>query len=138
MTDCHTVRIVYHGLLRVLFFGPVVWCGNRGIGDVSVFRLGSRNEMQSWRRKAGHFPVDKTLQGKEALIPLVRSTRTNRQCLVSVRGLRVMHVVSRLRRVLAMMTILLGLLAGLGVASANAADTPVLTGGGGSSDPSRS
>ena len=49
-----------------------------------------------------------------------------------------MHVVSRLRRVLAMMTVLLGLLAGLGVASANAADAPVLTGGGGSSDPSRS
>ncbi|MBI0071731.1 hypothetical protein H3U93_07095 [Bifidobacterium sp. W8115] len=49
-----------------------------------------------------------------------------------------MHLVSRLRRALAMMTVLLGLLAGLGVASANAADTPVLTGGGGSSDPSRS
>ena len=49
-----------------------------------------------------------------------------------------MHLVSRLRRVLAMMTILLGLLAGLGVASANAADAPVLTGGGGASDPSRS
>ncbi|WP_259465326.1 hypothetical protein [Bifidobacterium sp. wkB344] len=49
-----------------------------------------------------------------------------------------MHLVSRLRRVLAMMTVLLGLLAGLGVASANAADAPVLTGGGGSSDPSRS
>ena len=49
-----------------------------------------------------------------------------------------MHVVSQLRRTLAMMTVLLGLLAGLGVASANAADTPILTGGGGSSDPSRS
>ncbi|MDT7512264.1 hypothetical protein QRX46_02335 [Bifidobacterium sp. H1HS10N] len=48
-----------------------------------------------------------------------------------------MHVVSRLRRILAMMTILLGLLAGLGVASAQA-DAPILTGGGGSSDPSRS
>ena len=49
-----------------------------------------------------------------------------------------MHLVSRLRRALAMMTVLLGLLAGLGVASAKAADAPVLTGGGGSSDPSRS
>ena len=49
-----------------------------------------------------------------------------------------MHLVSRLRRTLAMMVVLLGLLAGLGVASANAADTPILTGGGGSSDPSRS
>ncbi|WP_229132420.1 hypothetical protein [Bifidobacterium mizhiense] len=49
-----------------------------------------------------------------------------------------MHVVSPLRRALAMMIVLLGLLAGLGVASANAADAPVLTGGGGSSDPSRS
>ena len=127
MTDCHTVRIVYHGLLRVLFFGPVVWCGNRGIGDVSVFRIGSCNEMQGWRRKAGHFPVDKTFDDKRHWLRLV-----------SVRGLRVMHVVWDLRRVLAMMTILLGLLAGLGVASANAADTPVLTGGGGSSDPSRS
>ncbi len=48
-----------------------------------------------------------------------------------------MHLVSRLRRALAMMTVLLGLLAGLGVASAQA-DAPVLTGGGGSSDPSRS
>ena len=48
-----------------------------------------------------------------------------------------MHLVSRLRRVLAMMTVLLGLLAGLGVASAQA-DAPILTGGGGSSDPSRS
>ena len=42
-----------------------------------------------------------------------------------------MHLVSRLRRTLAMMVVLLGLLAGLGVASANAADTPILTGGGG-------
>ena len=41
-----------------------------------------------------------------------------------------MHVVSRLRRALAMMTVLLGLLAGLGVASAQA-DAPILTGGGG-------
>ena len=49
-----------------------------------------------------------------------------------------MHVVSQLRRTLAMMVVLLGLLAGLGVASANAADAPILTGGGGSSDPSRS
>ena len=48
-----------------------------------------------------------------------------------------MHLVSRLRRILAMTTILLGLLAGLGVASAQA-DAPILTGGGGSSDPSRS
>ncbi|WP_232354214.1 MULTISPECIES: hypothetical protein [Bifidobacterium] len=48
-----------------------------------------------------------------------------------------MHLVSRLRRILAMMTVLLGMLAGLGVASAQA-DAPVLTGGGGSSDPSRS
>ena len=47
-----------------------------------------------------------------------------------------MHVVSRLRHALAMTTVLLGLLAGLGVASAQA-DAPVLTGGGGSSDPSR-
>ena len=42
-----------------------------------------------------------------------------------------MHLVSRLRRIMAMMTVLLGLLAGLGVASANAADAPILTGGGG-------
>ena len=71
-----------------------------------------------------------------------------------------MHLVSRLRRALAMMTILLGLLAGLGVASANAAwgfpptggargpaggaappparPPPDPPGGGGSSDPSRS
>ena len=48
-----------------------------------------------------------------------------------------MHLVSQLRRALAMMTVLLGLLAGLGVASAQA-DAPILTGGGGSSDPSRS
>ena len=40
-----------------------------------------------------------------------------------------MHLVSRLRRTLAMTTILLGMLAGLGVASAQA-DAPVLTGGG--------
>ncbi|WP_232341928.1 MULTISPECIES: hypothetical protein [Bifidobacterium] len=48
-----------------------------------------------------------------------------------------MHLVSRLRRILAMTIILLGMLAGLGVASAQA-DAPILTGGGGSSDPSRS
>ena len=36
-----------------------------------------------------------------------------------------------------MMVVLLALLAGLGVASAQA-DAPILTGGGGSSDPSRS
>ena len=48
-----------------------------------------------------------------------------------------MHVVSQLRRALAMTTVLIGLLAGLGVASAQA-DAPILTGGGGSSDPSRS
>ncbi|MBI0137470.1 MULTISPECIES: hypothetical protein [Bifidobacterium] len=48
-----------------------------------------------------------------------------------------MHLVSRLRRITAMTTILLGLLAGMGVASAQA-DAPILTGGGGSSDPSRS
>ena len=50
-----------------------------------------------------------------------------------VRGFGFMHVVSRLRRVMAMVIVLLsllGLLAGLGVASANAADAPVLTGGG--------
>ncbi len=40
-----------------------------------------------------------------------------------------MHVVSQLRRTLAMMVVLLGLLAGLGVASAQA-DAPILTGGG--------
>ncbi|WP_445341501.1 hypothetical protein [Bifidobacterium sp. ESL0820] len=49
-----------------------------------------------------------------------------------------MHLVSRLRRIMAMTIVLLGMLAGLGVTSANAADAPVLTGGGGSSDPSRS
>lgn len=48
-----------------------------------------------------------------------------------------MHLVSRLCRILAMMTVLISLLAGLGVASAQA-DAPILTGGGGSSDPSRS
>ncbi|AFU71566.1 hypothetical protein BAST_0987 [Bifidobacterium asteroides PRL2011] len=48
-----------------------------------------------------------------------------------------MLLVSRLRRIMAMMIVLLGLLAGLGVASAQA-DAPMLTGGGGSSDPSRS
>ena len=48
-----------------------------------------------------------------------------------------MHLVSRLRRIMAMMTVLISLLAGMGVASAQA-DAPVLTGGGGSSDPSRS
>ncbi len=48
-----------------------------------------------------------------------------------------MHLVSQLRRALAMTIVLLGLLAGLGVASANA-DAPILAGGGGSSDPSRS
>ena len=39
-------------------------------------------------------------------------------------------MVSQLRRALAMIVVLLGLLAGLGVASANAADAPILTGGG--------
>ncbi len=48
-----------------------------------------------------------------------------------------MHLVSRLRRITAMTTVLISLLAGLGVASAQA-DAPILTGGGGSSDPSRS
>ncbi|WP_339346663.1 hypothetical protein [Bifidobacterium apis] len=48
-----------------------------------------------------------------------------------------MHLVSRLRRIMAMMTVLISLLAGLGVASAQA-DAPIFTGGGGSSDPSRS
>ena len=48
-----------------------------------------------------------------------------------------MHLVSRLRRILATTIVLLGMLAGLGVASAQA-DAPILTGGGGSSDPSRS
>ena len=46
-----------------------------------------------------------------------------------------MHLVSRLRRILAMMIVLLGMLAGLGVASAQAADAPVLTGGGGRQTP---
>ena len=41
-----------------------------------------------------------------------------------------MHLVSRLRRILAMMTVLLSLLAGMGVASAQA-DAPIFTGGGG-------
>ena len=54
-----------------------------------------------------------------------------------VKGFGLMHLVSRLRRTLAMMTVLLGLLADLGVASAQA-DAPIHTGGGGSSDPSRS
>ena len=48
-----------------------------------------------------------------------------------------MHLVSQLRRITAMTTVLISLLAGLGVASAQA-DAPILTGGGGSSDPSRS
>ena len=41
-----------------------------------------------------------------------------------------MHVISRLRRASTMVIVLISLLAGLGVASANAADAPVLTGGG--------
>ena len=41
-----------------------------------------------------------------------------------------MHLVSQLRRALAMMTVLISLLAGLGIASAQA-DAPILTGGGG-------
>ena len=45
-----------------------------------------------------------------------------------------MHMVTRLRRILAMMTVLLGLLAGLGIASAQA-DAPMLTGGGGRQTP---
>ena len=45
-----------------------------------------------------------------------------------------MHLVSRLRRILAMMTVLISLLAGLGVASAQA-DAPILTGGGGRQTP---
>ena len=45
-----------------------------------------------------------------------------------------MHLVSRLRRILAMMIVLLGMLAGLGVASAQA-DAPILTGGGGRQTP---
>ncbi|WP_232347260.1 hypothetical protein [Bifidobacterium sp. W8110] len=48
-----------------------------------------------------------------------------------------MHLVSHLRRIMAVTTILLGMLAGLGVASAQA-DAPSSPGGGGSSDPSRS
>ncbi len=48
-----------------------------------------------------------------------------------------MHLVSRLRRIMMMTIVLISLLAGLGVASAQA-DAPILTGGGGSSDPSRS
>ncbi|WLT11043.1 InlB B-repeat-containing protein [Bifidobacterium asteroides] len=45
-----------------------------------------------------------------------------------------MHVVSQLRRTLAMTTVLISLLAGLGVASAQA-DAPILTGGGGRQTP---
>ncbi|KJY52991.1 RCC1 domain-containing protein [Bifidobacterium kimbladii] len=45
-----------------------------------------------------------------------------------------MHLVSRLRRILAMAVILLGMLAGLGVASAQA-DAPIHTGGGGRQTP---
>ena len=45
-----------------------------------------------------------------------------------------MHLVSRLRRICVMMTVLISLLAGLGVASAQA-DAPVLTGGGGGGRP---
>ena len=45
-----------------------------------------------------------------------------------------MHLVSRLRRVMAMMIVLLSLLAGLGIASAQA-DAPILTGGGGRQTP---
>ena len=41
-----------------------------------------------------------------------------------------MHVVSNLRRTLAMITVLISLLAGMGVASAQA-DAPILTRGGG-------
>ena len=40
-----------------------------------------------------------------------------------------MHLVSRLRRIMAMMTVLISLLAGMGVASAQV-DAPILTGGG--------
>ena len=54
------------------------------------------------------------------------------------KGFGFMYLVSRLRRTLAMTTVLLGLLPGLGVAAANAAAAPSHTGGGGSSDPSRS
>ncbi|MBI0146364.1 MULTISPECIES: hypothetical protein [Bifidobacterium] len=46
-----------------------------------------------------------------------------------------MHLVSRLRRIMAMMVVLLGLLASLGIASAQA-DAPLLSGGRGSPDPS--
>ncbi|KJY51509.1 RCC1 domain-containing protein [Bifidobacterium kimbladii] len=45
-----------------------------------------------------------------------------------------MHLVSRLRRIMAMTIVLLGMLAGLGVASAQA-DAPILTGGGGRQTP---
>ena len=45
-----------------------------------------------------------------------------------------MHLVSRLRRITTMTIVLLGLLAGLGVASAQA-DAPILTGGGGRQTP---
>ncbi|WLT11045.1 RCC1 domain-containing protein [Bifidobacterium asteroides] len=45
-----------------------------------------------------------------------------------------MHLVSRLRRIMAMMTVLISLLAGMGVASAQA-DAPILTGGGGRQTP---
>ena len=45
-----------------------------------------------------------------------------------------MHLVFRLRRIMAMMTVLISLLAGLGVASAQA-DAPILTGGGGRQTP---
>ena len=45
-----------------------------------------------------------------------------------------MHLVSRLRHALTMMTVLLSLLTGLGVASAQA-DAPILTGGGGRQTP---
>ena len=45
-----------------------------------------------------------------------------------------MHLVSRLHRILAMMTVLISLLAGLGVASAQA-DAPIFTGGGGRQTP---
>ncbi len=57
-----------------------------------------------------------------------------------------MHLDTRLRRASATAIVMLGLLAGLSVASANADDvvsaspagTPVFSGGGGGSDPSRS
>ena len=45
-----------------------------------------------------------------------------------------MHLVSRLRRIMAMTIVLISLLAGLGVASAQA-DAPILTGGGGRQTP---